>query len=87
MKSYNLYFGFDCKVDEVKAKELCLESAKEGNKFADGMRFFFGWDTEKDIEKSFQKFKESVQDDPNYQKKDTPYSAYFLALLHHYGKV
>eukprot|EP01091_Cochliopodium_minus_P005513 TRINITY_DN15427_c0_g1_i1.p1 TRINITY_DN15427_c0_g1~~TRINITY_DN15427_c0_g1_i1.p1 ORF type:complete len:485 (+),score=145.27 TRINITY_DN15427_c0_g1_i1:23-1477(+) len=84
--SFKLYFGTECFPDEARARNLCVESSNNGNKFANGMRFYFGWDKKQDYQKSFEIFSEIVRDDKTFRNEETSYCLFLLALQFEYGE-
>ena len=52
-----------------KSKKICLECCEKGNKFALGLKYFYGFETQiGNHEKSFQIFSEIIKNDKNFEK-------------------
>ena len=86
MESYKFFYANGVPKNEKKAKKLCLKSCYRGNKFAKGMKYYFGWETKKNEKKAFQLFTDSLNEDPSFQSPDTSYSLNFIAFMHYNGR-
>ena len=56
---FNYTFGLSVKIDEEKAKILCLNHPE--NLISLGLRYFMGWDCEKNVSKSEEYFIKSME--------------------------
>ena len=57
-----------------KAEKICLLGCSKGIKLANGLKNFYGFQSEKEIKKSFQIFKEIVEEDKEFNNKDAKHS-------------
>ena len=85
IKSIDYYYGNGRAINKEKSKKLCLKSDSKGNKLAKGMREYFGWDTIEDKKNAFHIFNE-IKNDKNFEKEETSYSLFFLALIYENGE-
>ena len=72
-------------MNESKAKRICLEGSKKGNKICQAMQFFFGWDKIRIINQSCEMFEETIKEDKVVEQKDIHISYYFVASFYHFG--
>ena len=97
IESLKLIYGIGIKINRRRAKELCLESSSKGNKLAQAIQFFIGWETNANNEKSFeilnQILKENNLNNENkisqkeriLKEQQIGYSLEILAMLYKIG--
>ena len=71
--------------DDLMAKEYCLKAIKKGNKMAEAMKYLFEWGIKNEKEKSFPLFVECMEEDPNFQYKETSYAIFFVGRSYDMG--
>ena len=62
-----------------------MEGSAKGSQICDAIKLYFGWDCNKDRDKSFQIFNETIKKDIFIDQKETNISIFFVALSYHYG--
>ena len=82
--SFKRRFGVDFLRDDIKAEEHCLLACSEGSKMALGMKYLFGWQTEKDPNKSFEIFNQICQEN-DQENEELKYSLFLLGRCYDFG--
>ena len=95
--SIKYHYGIGFPKNEKKAKEFCLKSESKGNKFAKAIKLYFGWETNKNVEKTIEILKEIVRENENtknqkrnrfkeIEKQQLLFSLSLLAYIHKNGE-
>jgi TPR repeat protein len=81
----NLY-GVKRKINEAKAKKICIELSKKGDPLAEGLMNFFGWDlTLQNSQKAIEFCQKSLISDGENEESSS-YSYLLLGLIYNSGK-
>ena len=84
IQSLQLFYGIQVPKEEKKAIELCLQESNKGNKFAEALRNYHGWEMEINKEKSLKLFSYYFKSTKNVpeSKVERSYCLYFLSLMY-----
>lgn len=80
-KMFELYYGVNTPKDQEESKKICEEESEKGNLIAKGFKNFLGWKCEKDMKKSFEYFRESLES-KEYTESEKSYSMNMIGFLY-----
>ena len=82
---YYCYGLGSVKIDKQEAEKRAISASQNGNKLAAGMRYFYGWNKEKDYERANLCFNQYLEESKSEELRS--YSLNMIGFIHYNGLI